>query len=86
MNYTWFKIFNRTEFEALGLVSRTYTLNLQGIGQKDILVTKGNGVGMLYDGVFLLLELNDLNPFELDSRAIYIDESNDVYLGIAIES
>lgn len=86
MQYTWFKIFNRTEFNALGLVSRTYTLNLAGIGEKDILVTKGLAVGMLYEGVFLSLELNDKNPFEFDGHAAYVDENEDVYLGIAVES
>ena len=83
--YTWFKIFNKVEFEALGLVSKTYTWDLEGIGLKDILVTKGEGIGMLYDGVFLPLQLNDLNPFALDHRAIYIDANNDVYLGIEVE-
>lgn len=86
MQYTWFKIFNRTEFNALGLVSRTYTLNLDGVGEKDILVTKGLALGMLYEGVFLSLELNDKNPFEFDDHAIYVDENDDVYLGIAVES
>lgn len=86
MEYTWFKIFNKTEFEALGLVSKTYTLNLDGVGEKEILVTKGVAIGMLYEGVFLSLELGDENPFEFEDHAIYLDASNDVYLGIAVES
>lgn len=85
MQYNWFKIFNRTEFEALGLVSRTYTLNLQGIGQKEILVTKAATLSMVYDDVFLSLDLSD-NPFEFESLAIYQDAVNDVYLGVAVES
>jgi hypothetical protein len=82
LTYTWFYIFNQTEFAALGLVSREYTLNLEGIGFKTILVTKGEGYGMLYDGVFLSLNLNSKNPFKFDSKAIYIDASNNVWLGI----
>lgn len=85
MEYTWFKIFNLTEFNALGLVSKTYTLNLDGIGDKEILVTKGNVVAINYEGVFLSLQLNDLNPFPFDGHAIYIDGSNDVYLGIEVD-
>lgn len=84
MEYTWFKIFNRTEFDALELVSKTYTLNLDGIGEKDILVTKGEGHGITYEGVFLSLNLNDENPLEFDSHAIYIDSANDVYLGVPV--
>lgn len=86
MEYTWFKIFNRTEFEALDLFSKTYTVILQGIGEKEILVTKGNGLGMLYEGVFLALDLNEKNPFEFDDHAIYQDANDDIYLGIAVES
>lgn len=85
MNYNWFKIFNLTEFNATGLVSRKYTLNLEGIGEKTILVTKGVAVGMTYEDVFLSLELNDKNPFEFEGHAIYVDsESNDVYLGLPV--
>ncbi len=86
MQYLWFKIFNTVEFAALGLVSKTYTLLLEGVGQKDVFVTKGVGYGITYEGVFLSLQLNDLNPFEFDGHAIYLDTvTNDVYLGIAVE-
>lgn len=89
MTFTWFLIFNKAEFEALDLVSKTYTVILDGIGQKDILVTKGELVSMLYDGIFLPIELNDINPFiklgddddEL-AHAVYIDSDDNVYLGI----
>lgn len=84
--YTWFKIFNRTEFLATGLVSRTYTFVLTGFGQKDILVTLGNALGITYDGVYLPIELNDLNPFVIDERAVYVDQNDDVYLGIQVAS
>jgi hypothetical protein len=84
-SYRWFKIFNRTEFEALGLPSRTYTVNLQGVGTRDIVATKSNLVGVVFDEVFLALDLNG-NPFAMDDRAVYQDELNDVYVGIAVES
>ncbi len=84
MAYTAYKIFNRTEFEATGLTSKTYTVNLDGIGEKDILVTKGELIGMLYEGVFLTLDLNGANPFEFDGFAIYEDENHDVHLGIEV--
>lgn len=83
MTYTWYYIFNKAAFEATELVSRTYTVNLESIGQREILVTKGNALSMLYEGVFLTLELNDKNPFEFDGHAAYIDENDNVWLGIA---
>lgn len=82
MIYDWYKIFNTAEFDALDVFSKTYFLNLEPIGLKEILVTKGNGVGILYEDVFLLLDLNQKNPFERDGFAIAISDTLDVYLGI----
>lgn len=86
MEYVWYRIFNLTEFEALELVSKTYTLDLQNLGEKSFLVTKGNLVSITFDGIILSLDLNDKNPFEFDENAIYVDESDDVYWGMPIES
>jgi hypothetical protein len=86
MNYNWFKIFNKNEFISSGLVSRTYTLDLEGIGQQDVLATRGESIGVTHDGVFLILELNGENPFKFDDKAVYVDANNDVYLGFLIES
>jgi len=85
MIYDWYKIFNLDEFNALGLVSKTYTLNLEDIGEQEILVTKGNLVSLEYNDVFLSLNLNGYNPFEMDGYACYIKENNDVYLGILVD-
>lgn len=84
MTYTWFKIFNTADFDATGLTSKTYTLNLEGIGEKDILVTKGVGYGITYEDIFLSLNLNDENPFAFEGHAIYVDANDDVYLGIEV--
>lgn len=85
MTYNWFKIFNKEEFEDLDLVSKTYTQVLEGFGQYDILVTSGIGIGVLFDEVFLPVNLNDKNPFEFEDRAVYLDENDDVWVGIAID-
>lgn len=82
--YTWFKIFNKNEFDALGLVSKTYTLFLEGVGQKNILVTKSEGYGMVYEGIFLPLEMNGENPFAFEGHAIYKTVAGNVYLGIEV--
>lgn len=86
MDFIWYKIFNTAEFDALDLISKTYTLVLENIGQKDVLVTKGEGYGITYEGVFLSLLLNDLNPFSIDDHAVYVDENDDVYLGLPVET
>jgi|AVFP01.1.fsa_nt_gi hypothetical protein len=84
--YTWFKIFNKTEFEATGLVSRSYRVFLNGVGERTILSTKGNYLSVLFDEVFLPINLNSNNPFEMDERAVYLDANNDVWVGILNES
>lgn len=80
--YKWFKIFNLGTFEELELVSKTYSLELEGIGLKDFLVTKANLTSLTYEGVFLPLDLNDKNPFEFESLAVYVDDNQDVFLGL----
>lgn len=82
MTYLWFKIFNTAEFDALGLVSKTYTYDLEDIGEKDFLVTKGVTYGITYEGVFLSLEMSDLNPFPFEGFALYLDEDQNVWFGI----
>lgn len=82
MIYDWYNIVNKTEFEASGLVSQELELNLEGVGQKSILVTKGNLVSLVVDGIIISLGLSDANPFAFGGYAIYLDASNNVWLGI----
>lgn len=86
MIYDWYLIFNTDEFDDAGLVSQTVTLVLEGIGQKDFLVTKGELYGITLDNDFLALNQLDANPFEFEGNAIYIDENNDVWWGMANEA
>lgn len=85
MNYDWFNIFNKTEFEDSGLTSREYTVVLDSYGEKTIIATKGVGVGVLFDDVFLPLEFDDQNPWAFEDRAVYVDENDDVWVGVAVE-
>lgn len=85
MIYDWYRIFNLDEFEALGLVSNEYTVDLAGIGQVVFLVTKGNEIGVTYDDVFLALNFNLNNPYEFDDRALFLNTlNNDVYYGFVV--
>lgn len=80
--YDWYNVFSKTEFEATGLVARTYTFELEGVGQKDILVTKGNTVAMQYEDAFLPVSFLGRNPYEQGAYAVYIDSDQNVYLGL----
>lgn len=84
--YKWFKVFNLGEFTDLGLVSQEVTLELDELGLKDFLITQGNLVSITHEGVILPINLNELNPFEFESMAVYLDEDLlDVYIGFLEE-
>ncbi len=84
MNYNWYYIFNSISFTSLDLVSKTYTLLLNNIGQVDVLVTQGSYLGITYDDIFLPLNMSAKNPFEFEDHAIYVDENQNVWLGIKV--
>lgn len=84
MTFDWYRIFNLEEFEDTGLVSREYTVDLAGIGETTVLVTKGNEIGVLFDDVFMILQLNAQNPVVMDGRALYLDSNGDVQVGIEV--
>ncbi len=93
MTFNWFLIFNLTEFLATNLVSRTITTTLEGLGEKEILIVRGNLVSLVYDNCILPVGFNDDNPFVIDdadsteelSYAVYKDAATqNVYLGIEV--
>jgi hypothetical protein len=85
LDCTWFNIFNLDDFLALGLVSQTLTLELEAIGEVDVLVVQGNYTSIVYDDVQLTIQMNGRNPFVFDGYGVYLDENNDVWLGIVDE-
>lgn len=85
MQFTWFRLFNASEFADLDLVSKEYTVNLAGVGPKTFLVTNGDLLSILYDDVFLSLNMNDQNPFYFEGLAVFINEVDDVFIGIEID-
>lgn len=82
--YDWYKIFNLNEFTALNLVSKSYTQELEDLGEKTVLVVKAINTSIIYEGVQLTINLNDENPFAFDGYAVYKDTDNNVYLGIEL--
>lgn len=87
MNYKWFKIFNLSEFIATGLFSRSIIKAvMEGIGQKDILIARGNEVSLVYEGTFLPIEFENENPYSVDGYAVYKDAENNVWLGIEADA
>jgi len=82
MIFDWYKLLNYNEFISLGLISRTLTVFLEGVGQEDVLVTVGNEFGITFRDAFLPLSFEGQNPFYRDGYAIYEDPDGNVWLGI----
>lgn len=85
MSYEWYPIFNYNDFLDTDLVSRKYTLTLEDIGEKDILVTRGNLLSILYEGVFLSINLNDRSPFYFEGYGVFAASDGQVYLGVEVD-
>jgi len=78
----WFRLFRLPNFDDLGLTSTQISVALEGYGLHDILICKGNETSILYEGVFLTINMNGKNAFRLDDNAVYLDSNDDVWLGI----
>lgn len=81
-DFTWYPIFNLAEFEATGLVSREYSLVLEGVGLCNFLVTKGNLISVTYDDVMLSLGLTESVPFVSDGYGLVLSTDGSVYWGM----
>ncbi len=83
-SYDWFKVIKESDFLDTGLVSKKISAYLEGYGQKDILVTRGNSVGICYADTFLMVEFDENNPYVRDGYAVYKDEDGYLWLGIEV--
>lgn len=84
--YNWYKIFNLTEFLALNIGSKTYELNLTGVGESVFNVYSGNIVSINYLDEFMPVNLYPEQIYEKLSYAICRDDlTNDIYFGFLVE-
>lgn len=86
MIFDWYKIINKADFLAAELVSKEIEVFLEGVGLRTIVVTKGNLISLVYNGKFLSLGVTEDNPFIFDGHAVYLDENNDIWLGIQTDA
>ena len=80
--FKWFPLFLLSDFEALGLTSKEFTVILDGIGERTITVFKGNMVTVSYENETLPLSLNEQNPTRIGGFATHLSEGGLVSLGI----
>jgi hypothetical protein len=80
--FNWYRLFNYDEFLSTSLVSKTITVALEDIGEVPVLIVQGNVTSIVYDDVMLSISLNEKNPFRYGNYAVFLDDNNDVWLGI----
>ncbi len=79
----WYKIGNKTEFEATGLTETSQTFYLEGIGTKTIYFFFGLELGVQIDDVYMLIGEAGKEVTVKDDRALWLDpDTQDLYLGI----
>lgn len=86
MGFTWFKVFNKEEFEAKDVPSENVTMIFEGKGQKSFMITKGDSVSIVIDGVMLPVKFANKNPWSDSGFAVFLDDAQDVYLGFEVAS
>jgi hypothetical protein len=85
MIYDWYKLFNKTEWLASGLVQRSVLVQLEDRGRVQYSISQGNTTAVLYGDAFLPAELLAYNPYVQETVAVYLDANNDVWLGFEVE-
>jgi hypothetical protein len=88
--YDWYKVGNTSDFDELEIPSMEYEFILEDVGLQTVLIVNGFNLGVVYDGVFLSHNINSKNPFafghlEDEPHSLYIDDNNDIWLGIEVE-
>lgn len=83
--FKWYRILNKDEFVATQLPSYEATVDLDEVGEKQVVVMKGVGVSLLFNDTLLPVNLNGKNPFRFGRQAVFIDANNDIHLGVYVE-
>ncbi len=81
----WYRLVNRTEFLNTNLPSYEAKVNLEDIGETTIMITKGVGVSIFFQDAFLPVQMNARNPFRIGLHAVYVDQNDDLWLGVIVE-
>lgn len=85
MAYDWYKLFNKSEFEAENIPARTLLVQLDDRGVETFEIFRGNYVAVMYGDAFLPINFLDQNPYAQNGYAVYRDPNDDVWFGFEVE-
>lgn len=81
-NWQWWKVFNLDEFNAPDVPDRYLNVNLEGLGQTDIVIARGFNICICFLNYWLIPGLNNRNAFTADNKVgAYIDDDNNLWVG-----
>uniref|UniRef100_A0AAU8B1K9 Uncharacterized protein n=1 Tax=Dulem virus 29 TaxID=3145747 RepID=A0AAU8B1K9_9CAUD len=81
-----YKIYNLEEFDKLSVPQIYVNPNLEGIGEVEICIFKGMYYGVVFNGEVLTPGVNGQNPYVGKNGAAYIDNENNLWVGVKDES
>ena len=85
MQVRWYKIGNVDEFEKKGVPQIEITVELEELGQVDIVLIFGFNVSVIFQGEMLTIGLNGRNPFFKEKASAYIDpKTRNLWVGYAV--
>jgi hypothetical protein len=85
VEFDWYLIFNLNDIPE-EVISRTFSVSLEGIGSVDIEFNRGILNSLLYEGVLLPILFENQNPFiGLGNQyAVYQDQDQNIHFGVAV--
>ncbi len=84
MTVNWYDVGNKDEFLAKAIPQETKKLNLEDLGEVEVVFLSGFAFSVIFNGEMLTPNLNGRNPFYKDKTSCYIDENNEVWVGCEI--
>lgn len=80
--WRWYKIFNLNELNRLNIPDYYLNINLRGLGNQDIVISKGFNISVLFLGYWITPMLNNRNGFSVQNKvSAYIDNENNLWVG-----
>lgn len=83
--FDWFFLANQADFLATGLTSFEGEVVMNGVIEK-VLFTRGDYTSIFFKDTFLSIGMNNRNPFRIGEYAVFLDASDDIWLGVYNEN
>lgn len=84
MTVNWYNVGNKNEFLNKGIPQETQTLDLEDLGEVDVVFLAGFNFSVIFNGEMLTPNLNGRNPFYKTETSCYVDKEGAVWVGYEV--